>query len=171
MTYLRHTVHLTTTQLEKLRAAANKKQAVTLEIDPTVRGNHHLYLTETQIKKLNKGKSARLTLSKTQLTKNGGFIITIPTLLAGLGAAAGIASAAAATAKAVNAKKHETKMESEAKRHNKTVESFLGSKKGQGLLGDIIQLAPLANQLAPLANQMLNPKPKKGKGAFLPKKK
>ena len=57
--------------------------------------------------------------------KSGGFIITIPTLLAGIGAVASMAGAAGGIAKAVNDKKHNDKMESEAKRHNKKVENLL----------------------------------------------
>ena len=129
--YLRHMVHLTKHQLEKIRAAARKREAVSVLIDPRIRGNVHLYLTETQINRLNKGSPVRVTLSRTQLEKNGGFIITIPTLLAGIGAAAGIASAAATTAKAVLQKKHDTKVEKETQRHNHVVEDFL-KKQGKG---------------------------------------
>lgn len=59
------------------------------------------------------------------MSKNGGFIITIPTLLAGLGAAASMAVAAGGITKAVNVKKHNDKTESEAKRHNKEMEKYL----------------------------------------------
>jgi hypothetical protein len=126
MSYIRHDVYLTDGQMDKLRAAAKAGDSATVRIDPTVRPNRHLYLTATQIKKLKATQTPKdIKLSKTQLIKNGGFIISIPALLAGLGAAAGIASGAAGVARAVNTKKHESKMEAEAARHNKNVESML----------------------------------------------
>ena len=125
MSYIRHNVHLSESQLSKLRAAGNKKEPVTITIDPQVRGNFQLYLTKTQINKLQKGKPAQITLSKTQLIKNGGFIFSIPAILAGIGAAAGIATG---IAKTVNEKKHQDKMEAEQKRHNLAME-----KKGKGV--------------------------------------
>jgi hypothetical protein len=87
-----------------------------------------LFLTQTRVNQLNKAKSSGSTkdvkLSKTQLSKNGGFIITIPAILAAIGAAASMAGAAGGIAKAVNDKKHNIKTESKTKRHNKEVECF-----------------------------------------------
>ncbi len=87
------------------------------------------------------------------MSKNGGFIITIPTLLAGIGAAASMAGAAGGIAKAVNDKKHNDRTESEAKRHNKEVENLLKATKAMKISGKGAYL----------------PK-KNGKGAFLPKR-
>ena len=62
--------------------------------------------------------------------KEGGFLISIPLLLAGIGAAAGVAGAGASIAKAVQDKKaHDTAL-AEQKRHNKNLEA---AARGQGL--------------------------------------
>lgn len=132
MVYIRHNIYLTNNQLQKIRSSAKQKQAVTVRIDPTIRPNRHLYLTETQIKKLKDKKPHDITLSKTQLEKNGGFIFSIPAILAGVGAAAGIASSAANIAKAISSKKYENDMKAETLRHNKNVEKLL-QKSGRGI--------------------------------------
>ena len=133
MAYYKQNVHLTDGQAYKLDLAARKHEPVTLRINPSKKGNVDLYLTQRQINKLKDGNTHDLQFSKTQLAKNGGLIITIPTLLAGISAAAAAAGAASNIAKAVNQKKHETKMEHEHKRHNSRVEQLLkASKKGQG---------------------------------------
>ena len=129
MSYIRHTVHLSESQLSKLRSASEKKEPVTISIDPIVRGNFQLYLTKTQIEKLKKGKPVHIKLSKSQLIKNGGFLFTIPAILAGLGTAAGIATG---IAKTVNDKKYQDKMEAETKRHNLAMEAKSRIKKGKG---------------------------------------
>lgn len=155
MSYIKHDVYLTDGQMEKLRAAAKAGTSVTIRIDPTVRANRHLYLTATQIKKLKSSQAPKdIKISKTQLIKNGGFIISIPALLAGLGAAAGIAGSAAGVARAVNAKKHEAKMEAEAARHNKNVEAML--KKAASGKGAFLPRVSL--------------KKERGRGAYLPRK-
>ena len=132
MSFIKHNVYLTDFQLNKLRLAAKKKEQVHLDINPNNKPNFELYLTQRQITKLNKGKTARINLSKSQLVKNGGFIFTIPTILAGIGALAGVTSAASAVAKAVNAKKHENRTELEQKRHNAEMEKLLSKKTGLG---------------------------------------
>jgi hypothetical protein len=92
-----------------------------------------LFLKQTQVNQLNKAKYVGTTkdvkLSKTQLSKNGGFIIAIPAILAALEAAASMAGAVGGIAKAVNDKKHNVKTECEAKRHNKEVENLLKAAK------------------------------------------
>ena len=124
-TYINSPIHLTESQLRKLKL----NEPCIVKIDPSQKANHHLLLTQTQVNQLSNAKSAGtskdLKISKTQLDKNGGFIITIPTLLAGIGAAASKAGTAGGIAKAVNDKKYNDKMESEAKRHNKKVENLL----------------------------------------------
>lgn len=133
MTYFKHSVYLTKNQLRKLSAASGKGEPVSLRIDPTVRGNSDLYLTKSQINKLSDGKVHDITLSKTQLSKNGGLLVTIPMILAGISAAASIAGAASGVAKTVNQKKHESRVESESKRHNARVENLLAAKEGKGV--------------------------------------
>ena len=130
-TYINSPIHLTESQLRKLKL----NEPCIVRIDPSKKANHHLLLTQTQVNQLNNAKSAGtskdLKISKTQLEKNGGFIITIPTLLAGIGAAASMAGAAGGIAKSVNDKKH-VKVESEAKQHNKKVENLLQASSEKG---------------------------------------
>ena len=144
---------LTDYQLKKLKS----NEACSIRLDPNKKANHSLFLTKTQVNQLNKAKSAgtskEIKLSKTQMSKNGGFIITIPTLLAGIGAAASMAGAAGGIAKAVNDKKHNDRTELEAKRHNKEVENLLKATKAMKISGKGAYL----------------PK-KNGRGAFLPKR-
>ena len=155
MSYIRYAVHLSESQLSKLRSASKKKEPVTITVDPQVRGNFQLYLTKSQIEKLKKGTPAHIKLSKTQLIKNGGFIFTIPALLAGIGTAAGIATG---IAKTINEKNYQSRMESEAKRHNLAMEakkqsmtaSTAGVKQGKGV-----------------KKQSMTASVKKGKGPFL----
>ena len=128
--YAKHRVYLSKFQVEKLTSAIKNKKSVSLRIDPSIRANHDLYLTPSQIKKLKTG-THDITLSKTQLSKNGGFIISIPALMAGLSAAAGLATAGSAIAKTVQEKKHQKRQEAETKRHNTRVENLLrASGKG-----------------------------------------
>lgn len=61
--------------------------------------------------------------------KKGGFIFTIPALLAAAGALGGLAGGASGIASAVNKKKSADKLLAETERHNKVMES----KKGDGL--------------------------------------
>jgi hypothetical protein len=121
-TYINSPIHITELQLRKLKL----NETCIVRIDPCKKANHHLLLKQTQVNQLNNAKSARTSkdpnFSKTQLEKNRGFIITIPTLLAGIVPAASMAGAAGGIAKAVNEKKHNDKIdkiESKAKRHNK----------------------------------------------------
>lgn len=150
--YVKTPVFLTSYQLKKLKS----NEACTLRIDPNKKPNAELILTQTQVNQLNKAKSSGSTkeikLSKTQMTKNGGFVITIPAILAAIGAAASVAGAAGGVAKAVNDKKHNDKTESEAKRHNKEVENLLKATKAMKI-----------------GKGAYLPK-KNGKGAFLPKR-
>ena len=132
--YKKRSLYLTTNQLAKIRAANGANRAVTIRVESTPlrdsskRVKVDMYLTDTQIKKIRSGKPVDITLSKTQLKKNGGFVFSIPAILAGLGAAAGMASSAATIAKAVNSKKHEKRMENMAKTHNKKLENLLRGK-------------------------------------------
>ena len=133
MSYIKQKVHVSDSQLQKLRRASKNKEKTSITINLSLPPNFELYLTKTQINKLKKGPR-RIELSPTQLTKNGGFIFTLGSILAGIGAAAGIASAASNIAKAVNTKKSETAMIQEQVRHNQEVENLLKAKNvvGQG---------------------------------------
>jgi hypothetical protein len=116
-----------------------------------------LYLTQTQVNSLNQAKSNGVSkdikLSKSQL-KYGGFIITVPTLLAGIGAAANMAGAAGGITKAVLDKKHNDKIEKENQRHNKEVEKLLKKTKTLNLSS---------------GKGAYLPRRKEGSGTFLPK--
>ena len=126
--YIKHRVHLSDNQMSKLRTAARKKEKLSLDINPKLQGNFDLYLTQRQVNKILKGKTARLDLSPTQLKKNGGFIFTIPAILGAIGAISGIAGAAANIAKTVDEKKHQQTQEAEQIRHNAAVENLLKAK-------------------------------------------
>jgi len=127
--YVKTPVFLTEYQLKKLKL----NEPCSLRIDPNKKANHSLILTQTQVNQLNKAKSSGtskdIKLTKTQMSKNGGFLITIPAILAAIGAAASVAGAAGGVVKAVNDRKHNDKTESEAKRHNKEVENLLKATK------------------------------------------
>ena len=151
--FIKHKIHLTTTQLSKLRRAFSTKQSVTLRIDPKKAANYELYLTRTQILQLQGGKPRDIKFSKSQLIKQGGLIISLPALIAagvsGISAISGLAGAASNIAKTVQAKQHQKKMETENKRHNERVEQLLRAQ-GKGVF---------------------LPRKRRGKGVFLPKKK
>lgn len=96
--YIKTKVHLSDHQIAKLRSAYQKGEEVSLQIDKTKAPNYDIHLTPTQINQIGKGK--RITISKTQLKKTGGFLPFlapfIPALIAGakalaLGAASGAA--------------------------------------------------------------------------------
>lgn len=96
--YIKTRVHLSDHQIAKLKSACRKGEEVSLQIDKTKASNYDIYLTPTQVTQIGKGK--RITISKTQLKKTGGFLPflapLIPALIAGakalaLGAASGAA--------------------------------------------------------------------------------
>ena len=96
--YVKTKIHLSDHQIAKLKSAYQKGEEVSLQIDKTKPSNYDIYLTQTQIAQIGKGK--RITVSKTQLKKIGGFLPFlapfIPALIAGakalaLGAASGAA--------------------------------------------------------------------------------
>lgn len=74
-------------------------------------------------------KSTKTSFVTQETAKKGGFLITIPTLLAGLAAAGSIAGGASAVANAVNKKKADVKLLEETMRHNTVMEK----KKGAGV--------------------------------------
>jgi hypothetical protein len=132
MSYLKHSVHLTNFQLNKLKTAAKHSSPVSIDLDPQKPANFELYLTQRQINKLKKGIPTRLNISKSQIKRNGGFLFSVPAIIAGIGALAGVTSAASAVAKSINAKKHQSKTETEQHRHNLEMEKLLKSKSGLG---------------------------------------
>lgn len=83
------------------------------------------------------GKTKTSFISKEE-AKRGGFLITVPTLLAGLAAAGSLAGGASAIASAVNKKKSDDALLKETKKHYKAMEKkgsglFLKPAKGKGL--------------------------------------
>lgn len=88
--YVKTKIPLSEGQISKLKSAFKKGEEITLQINNSKTPNYEMYLTKTQINQINKGK--RITISKTQLQKNGGFLpFLIPILTSlGLGAASGL---------------------------------------------------------------------------------
>lgn len=78
--YLPTKVYLSEKQIEKLKAAARNGESITLQIDANKPPNFDMYLTKTQLGQLSKGK--RITISKSQLKKNGGFLPFLAPILA-----------------------------------------------------------------------------------------
>ena len=75
---------LTLTESQKRKLGMSKGTPVTIRLQPNqLSGNDKLMLTESQIKRIEKGKGMDLKLSATQMKKQGGFV---GALLAGLAA-------------------------------------------------------------------------------------
>ena len=86
--------------------------------------------------KCTKCGSKKTRFAKTEETKKGGFVFTLPMLAAAAGIAASAATAGSSIASAVNKKKAQDKKLTEQIRHNKAMEGkglFLGKKTGCGL--------------------------------------
>ena len=131
--YYRKKLFLSENQVNKFKSAIKNKNDVSLQINPNLKGNIDLYLTKTQINKLKNGTS-NLNFSKTQLEhhrKSGGLIFSLPAIIGGISAIAGISTASANIAKAVNQKKHQNRMETEAKKQTAIMQT-LNNKKGNG---------------------------------------
>ena len=129
-TFVKTPVFLSDGQLGRI--GKKSSETVKLRISLSKKPNHHLFLTKTQVDRIQKGKTQNksyieITLSKHLMQKNGGFIITVPLLLSGIAAAAAVAGAASGVAKTVNDGKHNHKMETETKRHNNEIENLLKS--------------------------------------------
>ena len=108
---------------------------------------------------LKKGHNMALTLSLAQLKKlrnqpkTGGFIFTIPAILAALGAVGSLAGGSAAIAKTViDAKKNKQELE-EQKRHNEVMESSILTK-GKGLKQRKKKLLKDLNRVKKSAHQL-----------------
>lgn len=101
------------------------------------------YEKSTNNKAIMKGKCKICNKNKCKFmskeeVKKGGFIFTVPALLAGLGAAGSLAGGAAGIATAVNKNKASKKLLEETKRHNQVMEAKTGKgiflkPKGKGL--------------------------------------
>lgn len=103
------------------------------------------YAVSKNGKCIKKGKCENCLKMKSQFISNeeakkGGFIFSVPAVLAGLGAVGSLASGAASVATAVNKKKTADKKIAETIRHNKAMEKkssgkglFLKPAKGSGL--------------------------------------
>lgn len=108
-----------------------KKTKTNNESYTPCKGNKHLI--RGNCTKCGKRKSQFVSL---ETAKKGGFIFTIPAILAAAGAAGSLAGGAASIANAVNKKKSADKLLKETQRHNKAMEGkglFLGPPKGKGL--------------------------------------
>ena len=93
--YIKKKVHLSESQISKLKSAFKNGTEVTFQIDKSKCPNYDIYLTKTQINQINNGK--RITFSKTQLKKNGGFLPFLAALIPALTTAAKLAVPALAT--------------------------------------------------------------------------
>lgn len=69
-----------------------------------------------------KCKKGKCKFLSSEEVKRGGFVFTVPALLAGLGAAGSLAGGAAGIATAINKKSAGDKLLAETKRHNKAME-------------------------------------------------
>ena len=103
---MEHSVKLSDYQKKKLNTAFRKGKAATVKLAySALSGSDRIFLTQQQSQKLQKakatGKGVELSLSKTQLSKHGGFLpfLLVPALVAAAKAAAlGAAGAAGAAA-------------------------------------------------------------------------
>lgn len=143
MIYNEKKLYLTPNQVKNLNNAVNKKKSVSMRINPKQNGNIPILLTKTQVSKISKGIPFNLKLSLAQvkaLAKHGGFLITLPTLLAAASAIGSLAGGASAIAKTVNDKKVADKKLKEQERHNRQMEGkglflkpYPRRKTGEGL--------------------------------------
>ncbi|CAF3368036.1 unnamed protein product [Rotaria socialis] len=137
MSYIEKSVHLSQNQAKKLNTAVSKKSPVSFRIDPKKKGNINLLLTQTQINKISKLIPFDLKLSIAQVralsSKQGGFIFSLPALLAAGTAIGSLASGAAAVAKTINEKKAKDKQLKEMERHNKELEGELNIQNFRGV--------------------------------------
>src|SRR5260221_10572214 len=145
-----HGVNLSRFQIEKLRDARNKNQAVKIRLNKnSLHGEHRLPLTQRQINKIMSAKAGiDLELSSTQLQyleKTGGFfplLALIPALLGGLSAAGAVTGGIAAAVSAAKNAKALTEQTTELARHNAAIESQLKAssenKSGTGVISNFV---------------------------------
>src|SRR6201990_2279590 len=152
MTYMDMKVYLTPNQVKKLKNAINKKSSISFRINPKQKGNISLLLTQTQKDKFLKNIPFNLKLSISQVTalaKHGGFLITLPTLLAAASAIGSLAGGASAIAKTVIDKNatqkqlEETRRQSSnGKKENQWKRSFFKTAPRQRKTGEGLFLKP-----------------------------
>ena len=112
---------LTPFQQQKLKTAFNSMtpDSIQLKNEQYENGTVPLLLTDRQFNKNNKNENFILSLSQSQVRKMtekfGGFVITLPAILAGIWALDGTAGASAGIVKAVNDKKHNEKLNQKQK--------------------------------------------------------
>jgi hypothetical protein len=130
-------------------------------------GEHPLPITDSELKHVKDGDGyVTVSLNKKKLQhirddKSGGFLpllTLLPAILGGLGALGGIAGGAASIASSVNKKKNEDERLEEERRHNRELESKLGSGMNSVKIG---------KTNCPHCGGMLILKGKKGRGLYL----
>lgn len=128
MSYTKIKVYLSDGQISKLKSAVQKCEEVTLQINQSKPPNYDIFLTKTQINQINNGK--RITISKTQLKKKGGFLPflapLLPAILAGTKA---LATGAATALGAYGTKKAIEKLSGKGIYHPFETKKGLGCKK------------------------------------------
>src|SRR3977135_229960 len=135
--YSSHKFMLTQNQLKKVKKALEEDRPTSLSVpEKNFNGNCPLPLTDVELQKIHDGEGMiKVSLSKKKLNhirenKEGGFLpllSLIPMILGGLGAAGGIAGGIAAGVGAANSNRNEAAKNEEQARHNKDIESKLGS--------------------------------------------
>ena len=86
--YIETSLNLSPIQKQKIASAVRQKKGITIRLSASdYTGNDKIRLTQQQIKKLRKAKNKNvgvdIKLSKTQLSKQGGFLGTLLACLAG----------------------------------------------------------------------------------------
>ena len=178
--YQSHKFMLTQNQLKKVKKALEEDRPTSLSVpEKNFNGNCPLPLTETELQKIHDGEGMiKVSLSKKKLNhirenKEGGFLpllSLIPMILGGLGAAGGIAGGIAAGVGAANSNRNEAAKNEEQARHNKEIESKLGSginelSMSEPLRGYSKHVVGLAE--CPVCSHGLELRAKKGKGLYL----
>jgi len=156
-------VNLSKAQIKKLSDAHKKKVGVTIRLTKNnLHGEHKLPLTKTQITRIKKSKTdLDLNVSATQLKhleKIGGFLpllALLPLISGGTGAAGAAAGGTAAVVQAVKNVRAQNVAQSEAERHNKTIEEQTALKAGTGIFSDLAGKLPVFGATLKLALQML----------------
>jgi len=143
--YISYSVTLTVGQIKKIKNAHDKGLDVTIKIPKqNLSGNDKLFLTQTQINKLQKAeKSVQLKLSKAQLNymnKVGGFLPLLAAIPAILGAVGGLAGGVAS---AINS----SKQTAEQKRHNEELEKIARGGSLNSILSKLGLEPPHVNKI------------------------
>src|SRR3981189_2793831 len=137
MVYQLHKFMLTPKQLKVIKRALSEDSPASITIKQEhFQGSDPLPVTEMEMKHVKDGDGyVTVTLNKKKLkhirdNKEGGFLpllTLLPMILGGIGAAGAVAGGAAGIVKAVNDKKLNDEKIEEEKRHNREIESKLGT--------------------------------------------